>query len=464
MALLGTGQARRATICDHNMTDAPSQDLAAWLGTQPGLARIEMFLADINGAAKGKWLAPDKAAGVARKGLAMPVSVYAQDAFGRDVAGAGLAFDTGDPDGLAFPVAGRFAPMPWLDAASAQVLITLRGKDGGPCAADPRGVLENVLARYAARSLTPVVATEQEFYLYRPVDGRPTPPDGEMLRNDTLSTAALAAHAALFDEMFEAFATQGIPADGLTSEAGPGQYEINLLHRADALAAADDVVLLKRTVKALAKKHGLGATFMAKPYGEASGNGMHIHASVLDADGANILAAADGTPSAALRHAVAGLLAAMPGCMLAFAPHANSYRRLRPDAHAPISAGWGFDDRSAAIRVITGDAKVTRIEHRISGADCNVYMAMAAMLGAMLEGIEAAQEPPAPQDPLNPGAGEPLPTEWGAAMAAFAASPQVEAIFGARFRDIYIACKKQDREVFLADIPPLEYTAYLDLA
>jgi glutamine synthetase len=446
------------------MTDTISIDLAAWLAAQPDLARIEMFLADINGAAKGKWLTPEKALGVARKGLAMPVSVFAQDAFGRDVPAAGLAFGTGDPDGLAFPVTGRFAPMPWLDDASAQVLITLRDKSGAPCAADPRGVLENVLARYAAKGLKPVVATEQEFYLYRPQDGRPTPPDGQMLRNDTLSTAALAAHRALFDEMFAAFAAQGIPADGLTSEAGPGQYEINLLHRADALAAADDVVLLKRTVKALARKHGLAATFMAKPYGEASGNGMHIHASLLDSQGVNVLAQDDGAPGAVLRHAVAGLLAAMPGSMLAFAPHANSYRRLRPDAHAPISAGWGYDDRSAALRVITGDAKATRIEHRISGADCNPYLAMAAMLGAMLEGIEAAVEPPAPQDPKDPEAGVPLPTEWGAAMSAFARCPHVAAIFGPAFRDIYLACKRQDRDQFLADVTALEYAAYLELA
>jgi glutamine synthetase len=223
------------------------------------------------------------------------------------------------------------------------------------------------------------------------------------------------------------------------------------------------VVLPGYTVKALARKAGLGATFMAKPYGEASSNGMHIHASVLDGAGRNILAEADGTPAPALRHAVAGLLAAMPGCMLAFAPHANSYRRLRPDAHAPISAGWGYDDRSAAIRVITGSAGPPASNTASPGADCNPYLALAAMLGAMLEGIEAAIEPPAAQDPQNPGAGEPLPTEWGAAMAAFAASPHVAAIFGAPFRDIYLACKRQDRDVFLADIPALEYAAYLDL-
>ena len=451
------------------MTQIATSPLAQWLtahqSAHGALTRVEMFVTDVNGVAKGKWLVPDKAAGAVAKGLAMPLSVFAQDCWGRDVPGAGLAFGTGDPDGLMYPIEGRWATMPWMESPSAQVLMTMRDRDGGPCVADPRGSLERVLARYAEMGLTPVVATEQEFYLYRPgEDGAPTPPNGQMLRNDTCSTDALRENAALFDEMFAAFAEQGIPSDGLASEAGPGQYEINLLHRADALAAADDVILLKRTVRALARKHGLAATFMAKPYGEVSGSGMHIHASVLDEAGRNVLAEIDGTPSATLRHAVAGLLSAMPGSMLVFAPHFNSYRRLRPDAHAPISAGWGVDDRSAAVRVIHADAKSTRIEHRISGADVNPYLALAAMLGAMLEGIVAGKEPPAPQDPKHPGAGERLPVEWGAAMDAFASSPDVEAIFGARFRDIYLACKKADREVFLAEVSALEYKTYLDLA
>jgi glutamine synthetase len=340
----------------------------------------------------------DKALGLAAKGLPMPLSIFALDAWGCDVPEAGLAFGTGDPDGLCWPVAGRWSKAPWLGEDSAQVFLEMVGRDEGPdgtpAQADPRGVLKAVLARYAARGLTPVVATELEFYLYRLDQGLPVPPDGNMARNDTLSTSALTAHVALFDQIMEVAHAMGIPADAVVSEAGPGQYELNLLHRADALAAADDTVLMKRIVRALAAAQGLGATFMAKPYGDCSGSGMHIHASLLDASGANVLARPEGGPSDALFHAVAGLLAAMPETMLAFAPNYNSFRRFRPDAHAPTSAGWGIDDRSAAIRVIAGDAKATRIEHRISGADVNPYIAMAAMLGAMMQGIEEGAMPP----------------------------------------------------------------------
>jgi glutamine synthetase len=451
------------------MCDDPQASLTAFLAAHPDIATVEAFVFDIAGAAKGKWLTRDKALSLDAKGLPLPLSVFAQDAWGCDVMAAGLAFGTGDPDGTGFPVAGRFAAVPWLDGHVAQAFLTM----GDRAEADPRGCLAAIVARYGARGLIPVVAVELEFYLYRLIDGLPVPPDGAAAagwrRNDTLSTAALAAHQPLIDAILTTAYAIGIPVDGVISEAGPGQFELNILHRADALAMADDAMLLRRIVRGLANRHGFGATFMAKPYGEASGSGMHIHASVNDADGHNVLAdRATGTPAPRLLHAVAGLIAAMPDTMLAFAPNANSFRRFRPDAHAPVSAGWGHDDRSAAIRVIDGarlgvGAKATRIEHRISGADANAYLAMAAMLGAMLQGIEAGQMPPAAQDPRDPGAGERLPVEWGAAIDRFAASDRAAQIFGQRLRDIFVACKRQDRAAFIAHIDRFEYDTYLTL-
>ena len=460
-------------ICDHTMSPDEQASLAAFLAAHPEVDSVEAFVFDVAGAAKGKWLARDKAQGVDAKGLPIPLSVYAQDAWGCDVMEAGLAFGTGDPDGTGHPVAGRFALVPWLAGNVAQAFLTLRNSAGEPAQADPRGGLEAIVARYAARGLTPVVAVELEFYLYRLRDGVPVPPDGPgaaaKLRNDTLSTSTLAAHKQLIDEILQAARAIGIPADGVISEAGPGQFELNILHRPDALAMADDAMLMRRIVRGLAQKHGFGATFMAKPYGDASGSGMHIHASVNDASGANVLAdTATGAPAPALFHAVAGLVAAMPDCMLAFAPNANSFRRFQPDSHAPVSAGWGHDDRSAAIRVIDGSkvgggAKATRIEHRISGADANAYLALGAMLGAMLQGIEAGTMPPPPQDPRDPGAGERLPVEWGAAIERFALSDKVAGIFGPRLRDIVVACKRQDRAAFMSHIDRFEYDTYLNL-
>lgn len=455
------------------MGDEGQATLADFLAANPDIERIEAFVFDLAGAPKGKWLTRDKAMALDAKGLPIPLSVFAQDAWGCDVADAGLAFGTGDPDGTGFPVAGRFARMTWLDGHVGQAFLSLRGPDGAAAAADPRAALAAIVDRFAARGLAPVAAVELEFYLYRLEDGVPVPPEGAgaaaWRRNDTLSTSALAAHQPLLDAIIAAAHAIGIPADGVISEAGPGQFELNLLHRADALALADDAMLMRRIVRALARRHGLGATFMAKPYGEASGSGMHIHASLKDATGANAMAdPATGGPAPLLFHAVAGLIAAMPETMLAFAPNANSFRRFRPDAHAPVSAGWGHDDRSAAIRVIDGrkaggGAAATRIEHRISGADTNVYLALGAMLGAMLMGIEAGRMPPPPQDPAHPGSGAPLPVEWGVAIDRFAASDVAAAIFGSGLRDIFVACKRQDRAAFLSHIDRFEYDTYLNL-
>ena len=447
--------------------------LAAFLAAHPEVQRVEACVFDIAGAPKGKWLTRDKALGVAAKGLAMPLSVFAQDAWGCDVPGAGLAFGTGDPDGLAHAVPGRIALTPWAGADTAQALMTMVTRDGIAAPADPRGGLIAMLARYAARGLTPVVAVELEFYLYRLESGVPVPPDGAdaatWRRNDTLSLVNLAQHGDLIDAITRAAHAIGIPVDGVTSEAGPGQFELNLEHRADALAVADDTMLLRRIVRDLARAHGFGATFMAKPYGEASGSGLHIHASLRDASAVHVLASnAEGEPAPTLFHAVAGLVDAMPDTMLAFAPNANSFRRFRPDAHAPVSAGWGHDDRSAAVRVIDGaraggGAGATRVEHRISGADANAYLAMTAMLGGMLRGIAAGAMPPPAQDPLNPGAGAPLPVEWGQAIDRFAASDIAADIFGTRLRDIVAACKRQDRAAFLSHIDRFEYDTYLNL-
>ncbi|MFW2851929.1 glutamine synthetase family protein [Sphingomonas sp. TX0543] len=440
--------------------------LLALLEAHPEITRVEAFVSDVNGVARGKWLTREKALTLDLKGLAMPRSVFALDIWGRDVPDAGLAFGTGDPDGLFFPVANRAALLPWFDGATAQVMLGL-SPEGDPGVGDARGVLAQVQAALAARGLHPVVATELEFYLHQLDEaGRPVPPGASAaddLRhvNAILSPEAKFAHLPLFDEIMAICAAMGIPADTLSSEAGPGQFELNLLHRTDAITACDDAILLKRIIKALARRHGLGATFMAKPYGDASGNGMHIHVSLLDSEGHNVLAEADGAPSETLFHAVAGLLKAMPDSMLAFAPHANSYRRFRANAHAPVAASWGVDDRSAAIRVVKADARATRIEHRVPGADCNPYLAVAAVLAGMLAGIAAGEPPPAPQQPGAPEVAARLPAEWGVAIDRFAASDFIARAFGRRFRDILVACKRQDRDTLLARVSDAEYASYL---
>ncbi|MDQ0458036.1 glutamine synthetase family protein [Rhizobium paknamense] len=434
----------------------------------PDIEVLEAFVIDVNGVPRGKWIPRERALDVLTKGMAMPRSVYALDVWGRDVNAAGLAEGTGDPDGLCFPVPGTLSRVTWLSRPTAQVLLQMQ-VNGEPFYADPRRVLANVLERYKAAGLTPVVATELEFYLIDPVRSAldpVRPPNTREGRWHTGQTQVLSiSELQDFEEVFYGISTaaraQNVPADTTLRENGPGQYEINLNHVPDALAAADYAVLLKRIVKSVARANELDATFMAKPYGMQAGSGMHVHFSVLDQAGRNIYVGEEG-PSERLMHSVGGLLENMGESMAIFAPHQNSYRRLRPSEHAPTYASWGFDNRSAAVRVITASKPATRIEHRVAGADTNPYLVLAMILSAALAGMK---------EKLSPGGAitgddhainhEPLPTNWDYALQRFARSSFAYAALGPKYRGLYTACKQQELSEFSLRVTDVEYDAYI---
>ena len=237
-----------------------------------------------------------------------------------------------------------------------------------------------------------------------------------MAFDGVLSTDELDAFAPFLEDVYDACRVQGIPADAAISENGCGQFEINLLHVADPLRAADDALLFKRLVKAIARKHGLAASFMAKTYGDQSGNGFHVHFSLIDDDGRNVFDDGGDEGSEHLRHAVGGLISAMAETTLLFAPHLNSYRRLRKGTHAPVAMAWGYENRTAAVRIPGGAAAARRIEHRVAGADANPYLVMAGILGAALIGIERELIPPDPTEGDAYAQDLPtLPPDWASA-------------------------------------------------
>ncbi|MBP0649680.1 glutamine synthetase, partial [Mycobacterium tuberculosis] len=163
-------------------------------------------------------------------------------------------------------------------------------------------------------------------------------------------------------------------------------FEVNLKHVTDALAAADDAVMLKRLIVETARKHGLKASFMPKPFLDVAGNGFHLHVSLVDEADLNVFAAPEGGETL-LGQAIAGLLATMAEATLVFVPSWNGYRRLMPGSYAPTNASWGYNNRSVGVRVPAGPAAARRLEHRIAGADANPYLVTAFVLAGMLEGI-----------------------------------------------------------------------------
>ena len=221
-----------------------------------------------------------------------------------------------------------------------------------------------------------------------------------------------------------------IPAEAAISEVGLGQFEINMVHQADALKAADDAWLFKLLVRGLARSHGFAASFMAKPYEDYAGNGMHVHFSVVDADGANIFAndTYEGAPM--LGHAIAGCLRGIPDLALVFAPHGNSYERLVPESHAPTGICWAYENRTASVRVPGGSLAARRVEHRVAGGDVNPYLFLAAVLGSALNGIEDALAPPPPISGNAYDIDMPqIPATWAEAIDAFEASDLVRRMF-----------------------------------
>ncbi|TYB80452.1 glutamine synthetase family protein [Maritimibacter fusiformis] len=428
--------------------------------------RVELMLCDINAVLRGKWLPGDDEEKIAEGGVRLPLSTYAPNILGEEVEATGLGIAVGDPDGRLFPVPGSLRPVPWAakDTNVAQVLVEMHDDTGEVSFLSPRHQLETMLGRFRERGLNPVVATELEFYLYKPreaEDDAPVPPDrSPMFQNYDLEV--LERTQAILDDILDGAIAQGMAPDTLIAEYGPGQFEINFHHTDDVLEAADSALIFRRLVRGTARKHGMSATFMAKPYADNPGNGMHAHVSVTDASGDNIFDDGTDEPSARLKQAVAGVLATMPDLQAIFAPHMNSYRRFQAGSFAPHAPDWGLDNRAAGIRLPEVSGPGARLEHRISGADTNPYLVLTAILGGILYGLDNPDLPlPLPLDDDDGEHADPLTGDWTTAVDIFAESEIAADIFGTEYRDIYTAVRRDEIQQLTSAISQIEYRTYL---
>jgi glutamine synthetase len=440
-----------------------------WLSSRPDIQSLRAAVCDLNGIMRGKRIPVEQARKALEGKLRMPYSISGVDIWGEDIEGNKLVFSTGDADGICHWTGRGILPMDWTAYPTALIPLWLSDENGAPFLGDPRRALARILDRYKALGLTPVAATELEFYLVDPKSTRPrgpvSPVSGRRLDSDAaLSIDEIDDFEAFMHDVYEACRMQDIPVDTAIAENGVGQFEINLNHVADALRAADDAVLFKRTVKGIARKHGFIASFMAKPYGKRAGNGFHVHFSLIDADGRNVFDDNTDQGSEIMRHAVAGLLAAMAESTLVFAPHFNSYRRLRPKSYAPTAVAWGYENRMVAIRIPGGPSNARRIEHRVSGADANPYLVLAAILGAALIGIERQLSPGEPMttDVYDRRDLAKLPPDWASAIASFDHGDLVAEIFPDALRGSFIACKRQELETFALRVNNFEFETYLE--
>ena len=448
-----------------------NSDIDQWLKDNPDIENVRAFTFDLNGIMRGKRLPITQLQKVIVGGIRIPLSSANLDIWGRDIADSKWVFESGDADGGSRWTGRGPLPMTWTDQNAALVPLTLTYNDGRPFDGDPRNILAAVLDKFTTRGLHPVAAFEMEFYLADPTlhDGLApanvaSPLTGAVnIRDGVLSVDDLNDYDTLLNDIYDCCRTQNVAADTAISEAGSGQFEINLLHGSDCLKVADDAMLFKQIVKGVARKHRLAASFMAKPHTDRPGNGMHVHLSVIDKRGQNIFDDGSEAGSQLMKHALAGLLAAMPESMLIFAPHHNSYRRFAIESHAPLAACWGYENRTTALRIPMGPTQQRRIEHRVAGADTNPYLVLATILAGVLTGLDQGAPPPPSTEGSAYDVNLPsLPLTWQTAYGAFAKGSVLGDLLPDVFRHMLLDCKAQEMRRFAADISAFEYQSYLD--
>jgi glutamine synthetase len=448
-------------------------ELERFLEASPDIEYVDAVFFDLCGYPRGKRYPVAEASKIFTDGVLVPRPTYVLDVRGMSLDPMGYGFIDGDPDAPLRPVAGTLSPTGWSEGKVAQVLVSLEEQDDGGMLFDPRNILARVLRRFSELELTPVVAFELEFYLIEserdanggPIPARLTTEGSEAGRRDNgqlYCLDRLDGHGSLFPDIMETCQKMGIPATVVMSEFARGQFEITFKHISDPLRAADHCSLFRQIVKRLANRHGCDATFLGKPFLDQTGNGMHIHMSLLDRDGENVFADAALEGSKLLSQAIAGLLAVQFDSTAVYAPNINSYRRYTAKACVPITQTWAVNNRSVAVRIPAGDAKDRRFEHRAGCADANPYLVLASVLAGVHHGIVSQLDPGPPAfgnacQEIDPG----FPCEWQEAIERLRASELLKQYMGSEYVETYAEAKRLERVSYLAQVSREEFDWYL---
>lgn len=426
-----------------------------------GIQEVEAIVPDMAGIARGKVMPAEKFA--EDHGMRLPESIFLQTVTGDYPPDTSAAMSPAEIDIVLRPDARTVRRVPWAAEPTAQVIHDCFYADGQRVKMAPREVLRHVLDLYALKGWDPVVAPELEFYLVEPnvdADYQLKPPVGRSGRAEpgrqSYSIAAVNEFDPMFDDLYQFCEDQDIEIDTLIHEDGPAQMEINLLH-SNALDLADQAFMFKRTAREAAMRHKMYATFMAKPHAKEPGSAMHIHQSIVDArTRQNVFSHADGTPSPLFFAHIGGLQKYLPAAMALLAPNVNSYRRMTRFQVAPINVQWGYDNRTAGLRVPNSDSDARRVENRLSGADANPYLAIAASLACgylgMVEGL-------APTDPVAGSAHDmpfSLPRSIDEAIRLLRDCDALIEVLGESFVAAFTIVKEAEYEVFLQVISSWE--------
>ena len=436
-------------------------DLEQWLDRHR-VTEIECLVPDLTGVARGKILPRQKY--TEDRGMRLPEAVVAMGVTG-EFPSEGPYYDVISPtdhDMHLRPDPRTVRIVPWASDPTAQVVHDCYDKAGNIVPFAPRSVLRRVCELFEAEGWNPIVAPELEFYLVArntDPDMPLKPPIGRSGRAETSRQAysidAVNEFDPLFEDVYSYCEQMELNVDTLIHEIGAGQMEINFFHD-HPLGLADEVFFFKRTVREAAMRHNMFATFMAKPIAGEPGSAMHIHQSIVDAQGRNIFSNEDGSASDMFRWYIGGLQKYIPAAMALFAPYVNSYRRLARFTAAPINIQWGTDNRTVGIRSPVASPAARRIENRVIGADANPYVALAATLACGYLGMKNRVEP-TPECKGDAYLGDyQLPRSLGEALEKLRAERDLATVLGESFITVYTEVKEIEYAEFMKVISPWE--------
>jgi glutamine synthetase len=437
-------------------------DLEHWFNERR-ITEVECLVPDLTGVARGKILPREKF--YEDRGMRLPEEVVVMSVTG-DVPQQGPFFDVISPmshDIHLRPDPATVRVVPWATDPTAQIIHDCFDRDGKLVPYAPRSVLKRVCDLYQQAGWVPVVAPELEFYLVsRNTDPNTllSPPIGRSGRSETSRQAysidAVNEFDPLFEDIYDYCHQMNLNVDTLIHEIGAGQMEINFFHD-HPLGLADEVFMFKRTVRETALRHGMYATFMAKPIAGEPGSAMHIHQSILDQQsGQNIFSKADGSASDAFLHYVGGLQHHMPHAMALVAPYVNSYRRLTRHTAAPINIEWGHDNRTVGIRSPISTPEARRLENRLIGADANPYIALAVTLACGYLGMQNKMKAKPEMRGDAYLAPYSLPRSLGEALDWLRKDTELHEVLGKEFITVYTEIKELEFEAFMQVISPWE--------
>ena len=428
------------------------------------VTEVEALVPDMTGQARGKVVPPHQCYG--KEGLRLPEAVFLQTITGDYPEDEQIysIVSPADIDLYLKPDKNTATIVPWSKESIAQVIHDCYLKDNTPHPLAPRNVLKKVLKLYSDIGLKPIIAPELEFYFIqknldpkeeiKPASGRSGRPETS---RKSFSIGGLNEFDHLITDMYEFCDKMKLDVESVVHESGAAQIEVNFEY-SDPLSRADQIFYYKRLMHEVAYKNDIYVTFLAKPMEQEPGSSMHLHQSLHDAEtGDNVFGESSLKGMSQLfKQFIAGQQKYAPAAMLFYAPNINSYRRIFDGDGAPNNTYWGFDNRTAGLRIPHSSAKSTRVEVRFSGSDANPYLAMAASLASGYLGIKNKLQL---DDPVAGDAYElksNLPTTMEDAIKRIENCSDLHDILGDSFVKMYIAIKRKEYENYFSVISSWE--------